>query len=961
MNKPAKKDVLVLIDGNALIHRGFHALPPLTTKDGELVNAVFGFTTTLLKVLSEIKPKYIAVTFDKKKKTFRHEKYKEYKAKRIKAPQELYDQIPLVKQIVEAFNIPIFEKDGFEADDLIGTLAYKTDKDVLIVTSDLDAYQLINGHVKVYKLKHGFKTTEIIGRAEVEQELGLSPEQVVDFKALRGDASDNIPGVKGIGEKTAVRLLIECESVENLYKLLHEHAALSASEFEELLTKQGYSAAFIKAIKGKNRERLIAEEHMAQLSKELATIVRDVDIEFDLAACETADFEREKVLHLFGTFGFRSLIRRIPESKNVVDINGVSHNKQGSLFAGPATQSQQKEDEKADDKRTKQQGVTYRTIQSQEELQQLIQLLKNTKEFAIDTETERLDHVHPVMVGISISTKTGEGWYIPVGHTTGKQLNKKIVLDALRPILQDESIKKIGHNIKYDYVVFLENDIEMKGMWCDTMIAYYLGDTGTRNYALSDLALSELGYVMQPITDLIGKHSPKAATQKLFSETSIEDATFYACEDADITWQLYKHIIKKITELKLEGVLHDIEMALIPTLARMERAGVKIDKAFLEELSRTYRARIAKLETSIYEFAGTKFNINSPQQLSGILFDQLKLPRDLIKKTKTGHSTAASELEKLRGKHDIIDALTQYRELEKLRNTYIDSLPLLVRPDTNRIHTSFNQTIAATGRLSSTDPNLQNIPIRTDQGREIRKAFIPDKGNRILALDYSQIELRIAAHMSGDTNLIAAFNNGEDIHRTTAAKIFNTPDHSVTYDMRRAAKAVNFGIIYGISAFGLSQNLRIEIDKAQEIIDAYFLTYPKLKQFMENVVEEAKVTGYVETLLGRKRFIPELQAGNWQLKQAGKRMAINMPIQGTQADIIKMAMIKIDDMIQQEPGIRMILQVHDELVFEVREQLVESCAKDVKSIMESIYTISVPLNVEAKVGKNWGELTELKI
>lgn len=979
--KKSQKDVLVLIDGNALVHRGFHALPPLTTRDGTMVNAVFGFTSILLNVLQRIKPTYVAVTFDKKKKTFRHKKYKQYKATRIKAPQELYDQIPIVKKVVHAFNIPSFEKDGYEADDLIGTLAVKNKHiDTLIVTGDLDVLQLVNEHVRVFTLKKGINDTVIYDIQGVKDRYDLKPSQIIDYKALRGDPSDNIPGVKGVGEKTAIILIKEFKTLENLYLFLDRTQKLDKETFMTKLNKKNIGPAAMKVLRGQFREKLIQEKDMAFLSKEIATIVTNVPLSFDLKKCVTKDFDRNELVQLFQRLEFRSLLARLPKSNAEESASRAalrfsestisntspepSQHVQGILFR---QKSQTRKDTPLPNDRSSKslisQKTTYTVVDTKQKLHSLIQTLKKVKQFAVDTETSRLDIVKPVLVGISISHAPYTASYIPVHHDSGAQISAHDIKKALTPILEHARIKKIGHNLKYDYSVFKTFGIELAGMSFDTMIGAYILNPSGRNLSLSDLAFAELGYEMQPITDLIGAGTPKKSQDQIsFSKVPIDKAAFYACEDADITLRVYDQIKPRVHDLNLQKLLHDIEMPLIPVLVSMEQNGVKINSAFLGHLSTLFTKEIGKLEKEIYKHAGTRFNINSTQQLSGILFEKLKLPTKGLKKTQTSFSTAAGELDKLKGKHEIIDHILKYREYEKLRNTYVDALPELIRKDTGRIHTSFNQTITATGRLSSTNPNLQNIPIRTEIGREIRKAFIAEEGYQLLSLDYSQIELRVVAHVAKDKKMLDAFHADEDIHRATAATIFNIPPYKVDYDKRRFAKIVNFGMIYGMSPFGLSQSLGVDHEKAEEIIDAYFNRYSGVRQYMIDIEKQGYKKGYVQTLLGRKRFIPELKSKNWQLRQAGRRMAINMPIQGTQADIIKMAMITIFKKINTMPETaRMILQVHDELVFEVKKDKVEKIARMCKREMEHAYKLLIPLKVDVYSGQNWGEMKEIHL
>ena len=915
-NKPK----FVLIDGNALIHRAYHAIPPLTTKSGELVNSVFGFTSILLKAIEDIKPTHIAVAFDMKGPTFRHKMYKEYKATRVKAPQELYDQMPRIKDLVKAFNIPIYERQGFEADDIVGTLSKKIKINNVIVTGDLDELQLVDDNTKVYTMRRGMQDTVIYDDEKVIERFGIRPDQLIDYKGLRGDPSDNIPGVRGVGEKTASALLQKYETIENLYKEIKKQDK-------------------IEGISDRIRKLLLEQEEQARLSKELATIIVDMDLEIDLKDCELGDYDKDEVVNLLHELEFRSLLSRLPESR----LEG----KQQSLL----------DNNKAEVKTEKidLEKYNYELVNSEEKFNILINTLEQVEEFAIDTETTSVKPVEASLVGASFAINN-KSWYLP-RDIIEKHENLK---NKLGKILENKDIKKIAHNGKYDLIVLKNYGLDLSGIDFDTMIAAHIITSNSRGNSLDNLAFQELNHQMMSYEDIVGKGRNKIKIE----EVDLEKLTYYACEDADYTYQLKKIFAEKLDkEKKLKEVFENIEMPLLSTLALMEMDGVRIDRDFLEKLSRNFSKKLTELELKIYKLAGSSsFNINSTQQLSKILFENLKIPTKGIKKTTTGYSTAAPELLKLHGTHAIIPLIEQYREYNKLKNTYIDAIPKLINKKTGRVHTSFNQTITSTGRLSSSDPNIQNIPIRTEMGREIRKAFVADSGYKLLAIDYSQIELRLVAQMSKDSNLMEAFKNNEDIHKRTASLVFNKDIENIDYDERRFAKTINFGVIYGMGSTALSRNLEISRIEAKEFIEKYFKTFPSIKKYTEETLEFARKKGYVETQLGRRRYLPEIKASQPMLRAAAERMAVNMPLQGTAADIIKMAMIKIANEFNLGGGnsdLRMILQVHDELIFEIKEDKLKEYAGEIKNIMENIYKLDIPLKVDMEVGNSWGDMEEL--
>jgi DNA polymerase-1 len=916
-----KKKKFLLIDSNALVHRSFHAIPPLRIKTGENVGAVYGFTSTLLKAIEDVKPDFVAATFDLPAPTFRHEQFSDYKATRVKAPDELYEQIPYAKEVLTALNIPIYALAGFEADDLIGTLCRRIDDkgldiDTYIVTGDMDTLQLVDDNTFVYTLKKGIKDTIIYNTDLVEQRYGFGPDRVIDYKALRGDPSDNIPGVKGIGEKTATDLIKKYKTLDGVYEAINDNVF-----------------SFSNSIK----DKLINDKQNAYLSKELATIRLDVPIEVEIEQCCTYDFDKTKATEVFQKFEFRSLMGRLLK---LVDGKNKSQ-----------------ENNKTINQEIKESNAKYTLINTDESFDRFLADLKKQKEFAFDTETTSLNAMESELVGISFSWKSETGYYIPVGHVGAEdflplQLEKKFVLEKLRPILEDKNIRKIGQNIKYDLLVLKKSGIDVEGVYFDTMIASYITNPIGRGHSLDVMAFAEFGHENMKISDLIGV----GQKQKSFAEVSVEDACHYSGEDSDIAWRLYEVFKKRLSEnKKTEELFYDIEMPLVQILTDMEFWGVKIDDKFLGKLSAKVQIKIDELEKEIIKLAGVDFNINSTQQLSEVLYKKLGIWSESSKKTKTGISTGVESLEKLKDDHPIIKLILEYRGLSKLQSTYLEALPKLINKLDGRVHTSYNQTITTTGRLSSSDPNLQNIPIRTEIGAEIRKAFVAEKGKKLLIFDYSQIELRVVASISGDKKMLDAFNNGRDIHTETASAIFDVPEEKVDKDMRRVAKVVNFGIIYGISSYGLAAATEKTPTEAGKFIEEYFKEYPSIKKYMDDTIVSAQEKGFVETLLGRRRYIPDIASGIVQARKAAERMAINMPIQGTAADIMKLAMIEIDrQILSKNNDIKMILQVHDELVFEIPVGA-ENFLPKIKEIMESVFVLHCPLIVEGKEADNWGE------
>ncbi len=906
-----QKPRLVLFDGNAIVHRAFHAFEttkPLTvSKTGEVISAVYGFALMLLKAINELKPTHYAIAFDRAAPTFRHELFDEYKAQRPKTPDELVGQLARVRQLVEAFRIPIYELDGFEADDVLGTLSRQASErgiEAIIVTGDADAMQLVSPQVKVLypKPRGTFSDTTLYDEAAVIQKYGINPQQIADLKALKGDPSDNIPGVPGIGDKTATKLIQQFGTIDQIYAHIDE------------------------VTPPKLRDTLRENEALARRSKELATIVTQTPVTLNLDDCRVSQYDRHQATDLFRELEFYSLLPKLPEIETE---------------EAPATRVETK----------RPQGV-YQVINTTSALDDLLNRLSATKSFAFDLETTSLDAMLAQLVGISVSPSPGEAYYIPVGHVGWGQveeLSLTQVIDRLKLPLEDRALAKLAHNGKYDTTVLAEYGVTVNNLSFDSMLAAYL--LGEKSLGLKALAFSKLGIEMTPITDLIGS----GAKQISMSQVDIDRAAGYACADADITGQLTDLLKAELHEKGLWQLFTEVELPLMPVLVHMERNGVALDTELLRQMSHRLGEQVLRLEADIYNNVGHQFKINSPQQLGLVLFSELKLPAP--RRTKSGYSTEASVLEELRGVHPAIGLILEYRQLSKLKSTYIDALPGLINPKTGRVHTSFNQTRTATGRLSSSDPNLQNIPVRGEIGRQVRQAFIAPPGSHLLAGDYSQIDLRALAHLSQDQNLLSAFHRGEDIHSATAAQVFGVEPSQVTPDMRRVAKTVNFGIIYGMSDYGLEQATELSREEAAQFIASYFERHPRVKQYLEDTKKQARELGYVQTILGRRRSIPEINSSNRQVREAAERMAINMPVQGTSADIIKVAMIDLErEMNKRRLSSKMLLQVHDELIFEVPEAELEAMCELVPRIMAGALELSVPLKVDIKTGGNWGDM-----
>ncbi len=1061
MTTDIKRKKLILIDGHAIIHRAFHAVPEgLSTSSGEPVNATFGFTSMLMKALQEEKPDYVAVTFDRPSPTFRHTEYALYKAHRPALPENMKPQFARIREVVQAFGIQIYEKDGFEADDVLGTLSVQADAlgvDTVIYTGDMDTLQLVTEHVLVKVAKRGITEVTEYNEQEVEVRYGFAPQKLPDFKGLVGDKSDNIPGVPGIGEKTASRLIIEYGDLEKLL-------------------------AHIDELKPREQKLLRDASEQARQSKHLATIVLNVPVQLDLAACRLTYVDSAKVFTLFRQLEFRTLVERVrtllrelgisvptsnsgdqaaevPASINTLEGSTPEDGEPGplgyappigivpiilpplppsasSLSIGTASTSVaaativgagmgsvetglvpvsspvassgrgqaptlQAPDQPAvndeslqqlslfdvppvhteivqklhlpsavspvslflDDKSAEEAHMTNtQVITSEEGLHVLIKSLQTFGAFALDTETSSEEPRRAELVGISLAMAAGEAYYIPVGHITsfdgqepGVQLPLTYVIEKLKPLLEDSALAKYMHNAKYDIAVLARYGIKLRGLKFDTMLGAYLTDPGRRGLGLKDQAFQRLNYVMTPITELIGSGTKMIS----MAQVPIRKAADYAGADADMTLRLVNPIWAELEQHRLLDLYERVEQPLIAVLMQMELYGIALDADFLRDFGARLDEQLQALEQEIYNAIGRRFNINSTKQLAEILFVELKLPTG--KKTKTGYSVNADVIESLRGKHPVVDHILDYRQLNKLKSTYVDGLLALMDPQTGRVYTSFNQTIASSGRLSSSNPNLQNIPVRTELGRQIRRAFIADPSYILLTADYSQFELRILAYITNETRLIEAFSRDEDIHTITASSLFGVSPELVTKDQRRLAKTVVYAVLYGQSAFGLSQVTGMGNTEATDFIRRYHETFPGIKGYVERTLQQARTQGYVNTLFGRKRFFPDMRSLSHTERQALEREAINMPIQGSNADLIKIAMIQIQHALnERHMKTRMLLQVHDELVFEVPveelervQRLIRQKMEGVADLMKEVSDLNVPLKVEMKTGKNW--------
>ena len=922
---------LVLVDGSSYLYRAFHAFPPLTNSAGEPTGAMYGVLNMLKSLISQVQPSHIAVVFDAKGKTFRDEMFEQYKSHRPPMPDDLRKQIQPLHDIIRALGIPLLVIEGVEADDVIGTLAVaasKANQKVLISTGDKDMAQLVDDNIMLINTMNN----TLLDREAVIEKYGIPPELIIDYLALMGDSADNIPGVAGVGEKTALGLLQGIGSMAEIYANLDKVAELPIRGAKKL------------------GDKLLAEKEMADLSYRLATIKTDVALDITPEQLTLGASNNDQLTEYFGRYEFKRWLNEVMNGADSITNNSEQPTKINHYKATPAL-AQDNSDEslpaiQIDRSR-------YETLLTEADLNRWVEKLKQTKLFALDTETDNLDYMAANLVGISFALENGEAAYLPLQLDylgAPKTLEKTTALALLKPVLENPAIQKVGQNFKYDLTIFARNGIDVQGVAFDTMLeSYVLNSTGRHN--MDDLAKRYLGHQTISFEEIAGK----GKNQLTFNQIPLEQAAEYAAEDADVTMKLQQVLWEKLSkEPTLEKLFKEMELPLLGVLSRMERRGVLIDSDALFLQSNEIANRLSELEEQAYVLAGQPFNLASTKQLQEILFDKLGLP--VIQKTPKGApSTNEEVLEELAFSHELPKVLVEHRGLSKLKSTYTDKLPQMVNPQTGRVHTSYHQAVTATGRLSSSDPNLQNIPIRNEEGRRIRQAFIAREGFTVVAADYSQIELRIMAHLSQDQGLINAFTQGKDIHRSTAAEIFGVALDEVTSEQRRNAKAINFGLIYGMSAFGLSRQLGIGRADAQSYMDLYFKRYPGVQTFMHDIREKAKAQGYVETLFGRRLYLPDINSSNGMRRKAAERVAINAPMQGTAADIIKRAMIQLDQTLQNDPDIAMIMQVHDELVFEVRSEKVAFYSELIKTQMESAADLVVPLIVDVGQGNNWDE------
>lgn len=939
---------LFLLDAYALIYRAYFSFirSPRVNSQRMNTSAAFGFTLTLLDLIKREKPTHIAVVFDTAAPTERHAVHTEYKANRQEMPDDIRSNVPYIRRIIEAFNIPVIESDGYEADDVIGTLAKKAEREgytTYMVTPDKDFGQLVTDKILMYKPGRNGAPPELLGPKEVCERWDLeNTDQVRDILGLMGDAVDNIPGIPGIGEKTAVKLVKQFGSLEGVLE-------------------------GVEQLKGKQKENVIAFAEQGRMSKALATILVDAPVDVDHKALHLDPPDEEKIREVFSELEFRTLLKTVLGEEAQLDAvpaqqasrRKVTPKNQMDMFGADSSAKAEVEGTGSTDATSRPTAMDdlstvahdYRIASTAAEQLALAKELAGLKEFCFDTETDDLDVRKAELVGLSFSWKAHEGWYVPVPE--GKE-RAQAVVNLFRAVLESGHITKVAQNLKYDMLVMERYDLSVQGPQFDTMLAHFLLESDLR-HGMDYMAETLLHYRPRPITDLIG---PKGRNQKSMRDVPVEIAAEYAAEDADITWQLYELLVPRLKEMEQEKLFHEVEMPLVRVLADMEREGIRLDVEALNAFSKELGDELIVLQDKIIAVSGVQFNIDSPKQLGDVLFETLKLGGEKPKKTKTGqYQTSEDVLSAMAHEHAVIPLILDYRSLRKLKGTYVDTLPLAVDPTDGRVHTNYRQAVAATGRLSSDEPNLQNIPIRTEKGREIRKAFVPrDEHYGLLSADYSQIELRIIAHMSGDANMQEAFRQGLDIHAATAAKVFNTPLDEVTREQRSRAKAVNFGIAYGQGAFGLSQNLGIPRAEAQGIITGYFAEFPGVKGYMDEMIGFCREHGYVQTLMGRRRYLPDITSGNNTVRAAAERVAINAPMQGTAADIIKVAMIRIHAWLKAERmNSKLLLQVHDELVFDCHLEEAEALQAQVKHLMEGALELAVPLVVDMRVGKNWLE------
>lgn len=919
---------LILVDGSSYLYRAYHAFPPLTNSAGEATGAMYGVLNMLRSLLLQYHPSHVAVVFDAKGKTFRDELFENYKAHRPPMPDDLREQIEPLHKMVKAMGLPLLAVSGVEADDVIGTLAVqaeKAGKSVLISTGDKDMAQLVTPSVTLINTMNN----SILGPQEVCDKYGIPPELIIDFLALMGDASDNIPGVPGVGEKTAQALLQGLGGLDSLYANLDKIAGLSFRGAKTMAPK------------------LEQHKEVAYLSYQLATIKTDVELELSCDQLTVNELDVDELHRLFSRYEFK---RWLSDVESGTWMQGKKSSQPVQAVSNAVAEQNAEEDNaptlSADG---------YVTILDEKTLLDWIERLKQAEVFAFDTETDGLDTLTANLIGLSFAIKPGEAAYLPLAHDyldAPEQLDRTKVLALFKPLLEDEKLLKIGQNLKFDKGVMQRYDIDLRGIAFDTMLESYVLDSVAGRHDMDSLAERYLKHKTITFEEIAGK----GKNQLTFNQIALEQAGPYAAEDADVTLHLHQKLWGKLQpHADLCQVFQIIDMPLVPVLSRIERTGVLIDPAILAEHSKELTARLAELETQAYELAGEEFNLSSTKQLQGILYEKQKLP--ILKKTPKGApSTNEEVLAELALDYPLPKLILEYRGLAKLKSTYTDKLPLMINPATKRVHTSYHQAVTATGRLSSSDPNLQNIPVRNDEGRRIRQAFIAPKGYSIVAADYSQIELRIMAHLSGDKGLLNAFANGLDIHRATASEVFSTELDKVTSEQRRSAKAINFGLIYGMSAFGLSRQLNIPRSESQKYMNLYFERYPGVQDYMERTRQQAAEHGYVSTLDGRRLYLPDIHSRNAMARKGAERAAINAPMQGTAADIIKKAMIAIDDWLQKDtPKVKMIMQVHDELVFEIHDSVIEESISKIKALMEGCMQLNVPLQVDIGTGMNWDE------
>ncbi len=908
---PERQPLLMIMDGHAMVHRSFRAISQqrnlTSSATGEDTTGVYGFTNVFLRALQEWNPAYCAIAFDTSAPTFRHQQFEDYKAQRPPSPPELRPQFDRVKQLMAAFGVPVFELDGWEADDVIGTLTRQAEEagvDSVVLTGDRDTFQLISPRVRV-DLASSIQDRRVYDEAELaERYTGLTAAQQPDFKALLGDTSDNIPGVPKVGEKRAVALLGEYGTLEGIYENL-----------------EAVKPPSVKSALAENQERAFE-------NRRLMTIDREAPVTLDLEQCRFWSYDRRDVVALLTELEFFSVVSRVPSPD-------------GSPI-GESDESRESVD------------TDYTVVRNAQQLQSMIAAIEETGAFAFDTETTALDAMRAQLVGLSFATAPRRAWYVPVGHREGAQLPLESVLASVRPLFESTDIAKCAHNANYDMTVLANHGVRFANVDFDTMIGAHLLGKSYNQLSLKELSLDVLGHEMTNIKELIGS----GRKQITFDQVDISAASDYAAADADITARLRQVFEPQLDRDDLRGLMDDTEMALLPVLVQMQRHGIKMDAGVLHEMSADMYRQMGDIEAGIYDSVGHEVNLNSPAQLSDLLFKELGLPR--TKRTKTGHySTDANSLESLKGIHPVVDQILEYRQVAKLKSTYVDALPDMVNPQTGRVHTSYNQTGSATGRVSSSDPNLQNIPVRTEAGRQVRRAFVAEGAPdwQLFSADYSQIELRVLAHMSQDPGLLDAFRRGEDIHSATASLMFEVPLNEVDSEMRRIAKVLNFGVIYGLSPHGISQQTGFSREQGKEFIDTYFSRYPGISDYLEKVKADARADQYVETLMGRRRYLPEINSSNFNTRGAAERMAINMPIQGTAADIMKLAMVRVQRRLDaEEMRTKMLLQVHDELVFETPQDEMDALKDLVFDEMPAAMDLDVTLKVDAKWADNWGDM-----